>query len=33
MPCVRVCEEGKIDPVEIIVLVVTFNGVYLTGWL
>ena len=30
----RVCEEGKIDPVEIIVLVVTFSGnFYLTGWL
>ena len=29
----RVCEEGKIDPVEIIVLVVTFSGVYLIGWL
>ena len=29
----RVCEEGKIDTVEIIVLVVTFSGVYLTGWL
>ena len=29
----RVCEEGKIDLVEIIVLVVTFSGVYFTGWL
>ena len=28
------CEEGKIDPIEILVFfVVTFSGVYLTGWL
>ena len=29
----RVCEEDKIDPIEILVLVVTISGVYLTGWL